>query len=139
MQTSTEQNQTHQVPRELLLFGTIGTLGFLVDAATLYAVKGITPNLYIGRMISYFVAATVTWYCNRRLTFRSRSRNLAREWFVFICANSVGGVANYSTFAALVASVETARSYPVLAVGAGSLVGMVFNFVASKYVVFKRP
>ncbi|HET6473411.1 MAG TPA: GtrA family protein [Pseudomonadales bacterium] len=126
---------------EVIRFGAIGTVAFFVDTATLYAVLATGLGFYAGRGVSYMVAVTFTWYGNRRITFaESRAYGVAataREWLTFVAANSVGGVVNYATYAALVANVGLVRGYPVLGVAAGSLAGMTVNYTLSKFVVFR--
>ena len=46
-----------------------------------------------------------------------------------------GGLVTYTTYSVLVAASTTFRSWPVLAVAAGSLSGMFMNFADSKRVV----
>ena len=45
---------------------------------------------------------------------------------------------NYAVYAALVASGDPFTAHPALAVAAGSLSGLFFNFTASKKLVFRR-
>ena len=45
---------------QFLMFGTVGTLGFLVDTAVVYALRR-SLGLYGAGMASYVVAATMTW------------------------------------------------------------------------------
>jgi putative flippase GtrA len=126
---------------EVVRFGAIGTAAFFVDTATLYAMLAMGFGFYAGRAVSYLVAVTFTWYGNRRITFSaSRAQGAAataREWLTFVLANSIGGVVNYATYAALVANVGLVRGYPVLGVAAGSLAGMTVNYALSKFVVFR--
>ena len=122
-------------------FAAIGTAAFVVDAATLYGALAIGLGFYVGRAVSYLVAVTFTWYGNRRITFAAtRAHGVAAsatEWLKFVATNSIGGAANYATYALLVANVGLVRGYPVLGVAAGSLVGMTLNFTLSKFVVFR--
>lgn len=119
-----------------LRFATVGALGFCIDAVVLLAARCGGLDLYSGRLVSYLVAATFTWYANRLFTFRSNDPRWAAEWWRFLGANAIGGFLNYGTYALLV-SVSTAfRRYPVLAIGAGSLVGLLCNFFLSRRVVF---
>ncbi len=48
---------------QFLKFGTVGTAGFLVDTATVYALRH-SLGLYGAGMAAYFVAATVAWLLN---------------------------------------------------------------------------
>ena len=53
-----------------------------------------------------------------------------------MAANSIGAVANNSVYAILVLTAATFSKDPVLAVAAGSVVGMVFNYSSSTFWVF---
>lgn len=124
--------------RQFLSFSVVGTIGFVVDAATLYlTMSQLGAGLYGGRVVSYLVAATSTWALNRRYTFlQQRSANRLGEWSRFLGANAFGGLVNYGVYALLVTINETAATYPVIGVAAGSVTGLFFNFAASRYVVF---
>ena len=119
-------------------FAGVGALGFVVDSGVLYGALGLGLSLYSGRGVSYLAAATFTWYLNRRITFVSTDRAVVREWLRYLVANAVGGLVNLGTYAALVATIPVMARLPVLAVAAGSIAGLVFNFVLSRTVVFGR-
>jgi putative flippase GtrA len=121
-------------------FAVVGTTAFVVDTAVLYAAIWAGLGLYAGRAVSYLVAATFTWYGNRRLTFSTHAHGapaIAAEWIRFLVANLAGGAVNYATYAAAIAWLPLVRAYPVLGVAAGSLAGLSVNFLASKFVVFR--
>ncbi len=125
--------------RQFLAFSAVGTIGFLVDAATLHVVMSqLGADLYGGRVISYLVAASSTWALNRRYTFRAqRSTNRTSEWGRFLAANAMGGLVNYATYAVLVTFHATVAAQPVIGVAVGSIAGLLFNFTASRYLVFR--
>ncbi len=124
---------------QFLQFGMVGTIGFVVDTAVLYAGLALGLGLYGGRALSYVVAATTTWALNRAWTFRAADRTpAARQWAVFVLVNLLGFACNYGTYAVLVASLPVVAAHPVLGVAAGSLAGMVGNFVLSRRYVFRN-
>jgi putative flippase GtrA len=126
---------TRRGVEQFLRFGLVGIGGFVVDAFVLYAVKG-ELGLYAGRVVSYFAAATFTWAFNRRFTFISlRPAPRLKQWLEFLAANVVGAVANYGAYCALV-KWTAAATMPVLAVAAGSIAGLTFNFTINKVWVF---
>jgi len=126
-------------------FGLVGVVGMLVDSAVLYALlfgAGLETHeewgFLVARIPSFLAAATATWVLNRSFTFRgAHDEPLHRQWAKFIAANSVGGVVNYIAYAGCIAFDEPFTTHPILAVAVGSLAGMVFNFTASKKMVFK--
>mgnify|MGYP003386132873 CR=1 FL=1 len=121
-----------------LKFGFIGVVGFCVDSAVVLFGKhvlGLDP--YTARVISYLVAASATWMGNRTLTFADRPKaHPAKQWLLFLAANGPGMVVNYTVYALLVSQFIYIYDNPVWAVAAGSLAGMVINYVASSRLVF---
>lgn len=128
---------------QMLRFGVVGTIGFLVDTATLYAALRLGSGLYLGRALSYLAAASGNWALNRAWTFRSAAAAdappgaAARQWALFLLVNLVGFAVNYGTYALLVANWPLAAAHPVLGVAAGSLAGMAGNFLLSRRFVFR--
>nr|WP_295827311.1 GtrA family protein [uncultured Azospirillum sp.] len=119
-------------------FGVVGVIGLVVDTIVLYAGLALGLQFFAARVPSFFAAATATWALNRAFTFRgAASEPLHRQWAKFIAANAIGGVVNYGVSVGLESSVQTVAEHPFLAVAAGSIAGMFFNFAASKHLVFK--
>ncbi len=126
---------------KFLRFVMVGTAGFVVDAIVLaIGLHLIGLNKYIARVFSFLCAATFTWIANRRFTFPEAAASLgrAREWARFVAVNSVGGLVNYGTYAALVTYAAAPFSNPFLALACGSVAGLAFNFLGSKFIVFRR-
>jgi putative flippase GtrA len=122
---------------QFLRFGVVGTIGFVVDTAVLYAGLALGLGLYGGRAVSYLAAATTTWALNRAWTFRGQGQApVIRQWALFVAINLVGFAFNYGTYAALIATVAFVAQYPVIGVAAGSLAGMLGNFLLSRRFVF---
>jgi len=122
--------------RQFLRFGTVGGIGFVIDTAVVYALRGAL-GLYGAGMVSYLVAASCNWALNRVWTFRGLGEGPAhRQWARFMAANLVGFVLNRGTYAILVTWVPLCARQPVFAVAAGSVAGMFVNFALSRRVVF---
>jgi putative flippase GtrA len=124
---------------EILRFGIVGVVGFVVDAGVLTLGLRAGTGPWLGRVLSYVVAATITFSLNRAWTFRTadRSRPMMRDWSMFLIINLVGFLCNFGTYAALIATVPLVRELPVLGVAAGSLAGMAGNFLLSRRFVFR--
>ncbi len=121
---------------QFLRFGTVGTIGFVIDTAVVYSLRGVL-GLYGAGMVSYLVAASANWALNRAWTFRGHHTGPAhRQWMRFMAANLVGFALNRGTYAALVTWVPLCAAQPVFAVAAGSVAGMFVNFALSRQVVF---
>jgi putative flippase GtrA len=122
---------------QFLMFGTVGTVGFVADTATVYALR-YSLGLYGAGVIAYGVAATVTWMLNRVWTFRGKGGGPAhRQWARFLLVNLAGFVLNRGTYAALVTLVPLCAAEPVWAVAAGAIAGMFLNFRLSRAMVFR--
>lgn len=122
---------------QFLMFGTVGTVGFLADTATVYTFR-YSLGLYGAGAVAYGVAASVTWLLNRLWTFRGLGSGPAhRQWARFLMVNLVGFVLNRGTYAALVTFVPLCAAEPVYAVAAGALAGMFLNFSLSRTMVFR--
>lgn len=147
MPPSTAWHQRLPAPRralaaQFLRFGAVGTAGFVVDTAVLYAALAAGAGLYGGRVLSYLAAASSNWALNRAWTFRAAAgpatgrRAAARQWALFLLVNLLGFALNYSTYALLVANVPLVTAHPVIGVAAGSLAGLSGNFLLSRRFVF---
>jgi len=127
--------------RSFLLFGVAGGLAFLVDAGVLHLlvpVLGADP--YLARLASFLCAVTATWVFNRSITFSGSARALPlwQEWGRYLVSQLGGFSVNYLVYAALVATVDCVRQWPVIGVAAGSLAGLVVNYLLARRYVFRR-
>lgn len=124
---------------QLIRFGISGVAGFLVDAgivALCTQTVGMKP--IPSQAVAFSVAVTVTWLINRHWTFAEHaSDKWLHEWTRYVAANSVGAVVNNGVYGILVLTLTMFSSNPVLAVAAGSLSGMSFNFILSRFFVFR--
>jgi putative flippase GtrA len=124
---------------EFLRFGVVGTAGFFVDSAVLMAAIALGAGPWLGRVASYLAAATATYLLNRAWTFRGAGRDApVRQWALFLVINLVGFACNYGTYAVLIASSPLVARYPVLGVAAGSLAGLIWNFMLVRRYVFRQ-
>ena len=122
---------------QFLMFGTVGTAGFLVDTATVYALRG-SLGLYGAGMVAYVVAATVTWILNRVWTFRGLGGGpMHQQWARFLVVNLAGFALNRGTYALLVTFVALCAEQPVFATAAGAIAGMFVNFSLNRTMVFR--
>jgi putative flippase GtrA len=123
---------------ELVLFSLAGAAGFLVDVGIVWIFTRAAVAPLTAQAIAFTVAVTVTWLLNRRFTFAHHaSPNWLREWLHYVAANSIGAVVNNGVYALLVLTVATFSKEPVFAVAIGSLAGLIFNFTASRALVFR--
>ena len=122
---------------QFLMFGSVGTVGFMADTATVYATRHAL-GLYGAGAAAYLVAATVTWLLNRSWTFRGLGGGAVhQQWARFLVFNLFGFTINRGTYAVLVTFVPLCARQPVFAVAAGSIAGMFLNFNLSRTMVFR--
>ena len=122
--------------RQFARFTMVGVVGFVVDSSVLYlCLHGLHLGLYGGRLVSYLVAASVTWYLNRTFTFGNHAPP-ARQWARFIATNGIGAAVNYGSYCAIVALLPAGTFVPLLGVAVGAVAGLGFNFTASRRFVF---
>jgi putative flippase GtrA len=123
--------------RMFLLFAAIGAAAFVFDATMLKIFMGLSLGPALGRVLSLFLSMNFTFVVNRKVTFaKYRGRPLAQQWALYMAANSLGAGINYLVYLVLIASLLAGR--PFLAVAAGSIAGLAFNFTASRLTAFRR-
>lgn len=125
-----------------LRFCLVGTIGFLVDVAVLYALAGAL-GWYGARVLSFLAAVTATWILNRRFTFtkdstlrvESPARTVRAEFLSYLLSMLGGAVVNYGVFALILATLSGAWIEAV-GIAAGSVSGLFVNYFAAKNFVF---
>ena len=106
----------------------------MVDAGTLELLVRLGwAGLYVGRVLSYLAAATVTWWLNARFTFRTDG-----NWVVYVIVNALGAAVNYGVYVFVLWAVPQVRELPSVAVAAGSAVALLVNFATNRWIVFGR-
>ena len=124
------------VPRRLGGFALAGFSGFLVDAGLTEALAGAGISPYLGRVFAVAVAIAVTYTINRNLTWSERRAPVPGRRTRYVAVSLVSIAANYLVFAAALIALPDLR--PVIAVAAGTGVGMVMNFVGYSRLVFRK-
>jgi putative flippase GtrA len=132
------------VSENFIRFGIVGTLGFCWDTATVYTLRPFV-NLYLAGTCGFFGAATANWAANRVWTYRHQEHGAAHvQWAKFLTANAIGFVFNRGVYFTLISkyfssAMKTDIFYaqPVLAIAAGSIAGLCFNYTLSKRFVFR--
>ena len=124
--------------RQFLWFALAGAAGFLVDIGVLYAALYLGAGYYLGRIFSFTAAATVTWLINRRLAFaHAAGEDLLHEWLRYLSAMLGGGAVNYLVYAVCIHVLPGGALMPLFAVAAGSVAGLLVNFLVAKNWVFR--
>lgn len=123
--------------KQFLRFAAVGTAGFVIDAGSV-EILGNTLGLVGSQLAAFAVATSATWALNRRFTFGSSAYPLHQEWLRYIASNLLGWAVNNGVYLWAVMQFPMASNHPVLAVAAGSIAGMFFNFAASRHLAFRN-
>lgn len=121
-------------------FCVVGTGGFLIDAGSLYLllVSGALGP-YVGRVVSYIIAATATWWLNRRYTFPSDiPAQPAVQWGRYVVWNVAGALVNYLAYVLALRVLGLTDGTAVIGVAIGSVAGLALNFATSRFIVFRK-
>jgi putative flippase GtrA len=77
--------------RELLKFGVVGGVAFVVDVGLFNLMLHLTDKPLTSKTVSTVTATTVAYVGNRYWTFRKRSRSgVRREYTLFFVLNAIG-------------------------------------------------
>ena len=127
--------------RELVRFGFVGSLGFVVDLTLLVGLVQLAGwHPLVARIVAMAVAVLCTWWLHRHWTFGTgRLHAPLPQAFVYGTVQILGLAVNYSVFSMLVLSGGLWRSHPALAVVVGSLSAMGITYLLAKKVAFARP
>lgn len=126
---------------EVMLFAVGGLIGMVVDAGTLQLLVSFAHvNPYIGKVISFVPAATVTWLWNRNQTFAARhsGRSLVMEWLHWMVLMSGGAAVNYLVYWGCLKTFPMLYQWPGIAACVGSIVAAFVNFAGARLLVFRR-
>ena len=119
-------------------FVLVGAAGFVVDAGLsnlLVFAAHLSPLL--SRIPAFCAATLVTYAAHRLFTFRDRRIGVLMGWLKYVASTSLGAVANYGVFTIMVAYVVHGPWAVLLAIAAGSIVGLGLNYVCSVKLVFR--
>ncbi len=96
-------------------------------------------NVASARSLSFLAAVTTTWALNRAWTFSDTKRKQRhREYFAYLLTQLVGAGINLGIFFSFLNLYPSQRRFPLLALAVGAVPALIFNFTASKYLVFRR-
>ncbi|PLC55494.1 polysaccharide synthesis protein GtrA [Pollutimonas nitritireducens] len=124
---------------EFLFFAIAGVCGFVVDTAVLYALtKALGP--FYARGVSFVAAVLATWLINRAYAFRKRRSALTRrrEFLFYLVLMLAGGAVNYGVYSWLVLSYPLVQQHLIIGVAAGSVAGMLINFMVSRFLLYRH-
>lgn len=140
--------RSHSSRATFFRFACVGSAIALIDVALLYLLKELPGlNVYFARVFSYTAAMAAGYVLNRHFTFHhiESGRVLIDELMRFFSVHALGGVLNFAVFSLVVLLGERAdltrfwdAVMPLLGVWIGGVVGMSFNFLVSRKLVFDQ-
>lgn len=133
--------------RQLLSFGSIGALCFLIDLGVynLLRLTVLDDQPIAAKVGSAVVSTAVAWVLNRLITFRSERttgrRETVREGVLFAVTNLIGlGIAAVCLFVShYLLGFTSTLADNVAGNGVGLVLGTAFRFAAYKTLVFRSP
>ena len=121
----------------ILRFVVVGGIGFVADAAMLALLLAATPlGPFVARLLSIGFGLTVTWLCNRTLTFRPSSRGMLREGARYGGVGITTSIVNYLVYGVLLLAMPS--MVPLLALVVASLAAMALSYLGYSRLVFDR-
>lgn len=136
----------------LVDIGSLALLTFIVrayahtDAKATFAIGAVAITVYsVLKAITFIIANINSYYWNKYWTFNQNPEKKTRTQFIqFFAVSIIGFIINvlvatliFKTFGS--ASVFTADQQGLLGAAAGSIAGLVWNFIGYKFIVFKEP
>ncbi len=128
--------------RELMKFGVVGGIAFLVDIGLFNLVLHLTDKPLTSKTVSTVVATTVAYVGNRHWTFRNRGRSaVKREYSLFFLLNALGlGIALACLAVSHYLLGFTGRlADNIAANGVGLVLGTAFRFWSYRRYDFTHP
>ena len=131
-----------KLSREIALFAVGGVGGLVIDAGIVQMLVSFGHwDPYLARVLSFLLAATFTWWWNRRYTFSARhsGRTPRAEWVRWMGLMSVGALVNYGVYALLLLTYPSLHRWPALPAAAGSALAALVNFSTARRMLFRHP
>ncbi|QUX92234.1 GtrA family protein [Marinomonas sp. A3A] len=130
-------------------FAIVGGAGFLVDLTCMLLLSFWLPHL-VARGIAFWVAASSNWWWNRTITFTESKAQItstnkkatALQWIQFLGSSAIAFVPNWGCYLVLMSQPPATPNstlsllWPYLAMIPGILIGMMLNYVFSRFWIF---
>jgi dolichol-phosphate mannosyltransferase len=121
---------------QLMQFLVVGAMGTIVNLVVLSTLLALSVPQRPAIALAIFGAMCFNFALNRRFSFStSRDRPWPRQFVGFVAASSIGALINYAT--TLFVATHVGELQLQVAALIGIAVGTLFNFIASRYLVFR--
>lgn len=122
-----------------LRFCLVGAAGFCIDGGLLQAgIRLLGLGVVAARVPSFAAAVLATWWMNRNFTFGAKDKSFRESFPPYVAANAVGLALNFGIYSAGVLFSERLAAAPLAALGIGAVIGLAFNYAASRLWVFGK-
>lgn len=123
---------------QMMRFGAVGGVGFIVDGGLLWLLITLDFNPFMARALSFPAAVIVTWALNRNWTFRAtRDASKQGQFRRYFGVQVVGSLTNYLIYSAVIGLFGTAPTTIFVGFALGSFVGSFMNFFGARHVAFR--
>ena len=120
-------------------FAAVGFSGTFVNLAVLTVALWLGASIHVAVAAAILVALVSNFVLNRQFTFSyARAGSWWRQFAGFSAASSLGAIANYATTLLTLALWPALNRVPQVASLIGIAAGLVFNYFATRYFVFKK-
>lgn len=128
-----------KISRSFVWFLVAGGLAFLVDVGVLSLLRGVL-GVYGARVVSFWLAATVTWLINRNISFAGRpaSGGLLSEYLRYLGLMLGGGLVNLAVYSLLAWCLAQTPLWLAVYVAAGTLAGMSVNYLGMSRLLYRQ-
>jgi putative flippase GtrA len=122
-------------------FVAVGAIGFAAQSAVvtiLMVEHDVDP--VAAWSVAFALAVSLTWFLNRTFVFRGGQPLKGRtqvEYARYLLVQIGGALLSLLVFTAVLSMYPWLRDVPILAVGSGAAVALLFNFAGAKWWVFK--
>jgi dolichol-phosphate mannosyltransferase len=121
---------------QLAQFATVGALGTVVNLCILTVLVHVGLDVTIALALAIFLSMCLNFGLNRRFSFSvAPKKPIVKQFLGFIGSSAIGAVINYNTALLLLKRLPELPAQVAALVGI--FVGMGFNFIASRYLVFR--
>jgi putative flippase GtrA len=131
---------------QFIKFALTGGLGAITNLFIFFlcADKAGMPEIPVS-IVCFLIAGTQNYIINHKWSFAGKTASSAetkpaplsiKQWLGFLCASLLGLAVNIAVMTLVIA--HWTPPYKFIAQAIGIVAGMVINFFASKYFVFKR-
>ncbi|MGE8318176.1 MAG: GtrA family protein [Comamonas sp.] len=128
-----------RISRSFAWFLVAGGLAFLVDVGVLSLLRGVL-GVYGARIVSFWLAATLTWLINRNLSFAGRpaAGGMLSEYLRYLGLMLGGGLVNLGVYSLLAWGLTQTPLWLAIYVAAGTVAGMGVNYLGMSRLLYRQ-